>query len=41
LSATSLAECLGIVVADGLGLLVQACLYQIHGLDGAAMACPK
>ena len=41
LSATSLAECLGIVVADGLGLVVQACLYQLHGLDGAAMACPK
>jgi len=41
LSATSLAECLGIVVADVLGLLVQACLYQIHGLDGAVMACPN
>jgi len=41
LSATSLAECLGIVVADVLGLAIQACLYQIHGLEGAAMACPR
>ncbi|VEU35660.1 unnamed protein product [Pseudo-nitzschia multistriata] len=40
LSATSLAECLGIVVADGLGLLVQACLYRINGLDGAVTSCP-
>mmetsp|Transcript_13625 Transcript_13625/g.31938 ORF Transcript_13625/g.31938 Transcript_13625/m.31938 type:complete len:700 (+) Transcript_13625:433-2532(+) len=40
LSATSLAECLGIVVADFLGLLVQACLYEINGLE-AAVACPR
>ena len=40
LSATSLAECLGIVVADFLGLLVQACLYEINGLE-SAMACPR
>ena len=40
LSATSLAECLGIVVADFAGLLIQACLYQMHGLEGAAMTCP-
>ena len=39
LSATSLAECLGIVVADLFGLLIQACLYQIHHLEGAAMSC--
>mmetsp|Transcript_4332 Transcript_4332/g.9867 ORF Transcript_4332/g.9867 Transcript_4332/m.9867 type:complete len:220 (+) Transcript_4332:1672-2331(+) len=40
LSATSLAECLGIVVADVLGLLVQACLYRINGLEGAVTSCP-
>jgi len=40
LSATSLAESLGIVVADVLGLVVQACLYEIHGLDGAVVDCP-
>ncbi len=40
LSATSMAECLGIVVADLFGLLIQACLYQIHNLEGAALSCP-
>eukprot|EP00537_Pseudo-nitzschia_pungens_P018872 CAMPEP_0172411158 /NCGR_PEP_ID=MMETSP1061-20121228/77252_1 /TAXON_ID=37318 /ORGANISM="Pseudo-nitzschia pungens, Strain cf. pungens" /LENGTH=687 /DNA_ID=CAMNT_0013147365 /DNA_START=423 /DNA_END=2486 /DNA_ORIENTATION=- len=40
LSATSLAESLGIVVADVLGLVVQACLYRINGLDGAVVSCP-
>eukprot|EP00531_Pseudo-nitzschia_arenysensis_P019864 CAMPEP_0116135262 /NCGR_PEP_ID=MMETSP0329-20121206/11097_1 /TAXON_ID=697910 /ORGANISM="Pseudo-nitzschia arenysensis, Strain B593" /LENGTH=125 /DNA_ID=CAMNT_0003630051 /DNA_START=352 /DNA_END=729 /DNA_ORIENTATION=+ len=40
LSATSLAECLGIVVADFFGLIIQACLYQMHHLEGAALTCP-
>lgn len=40
LSATSVAECLGIVVADVFGLVIQACLYQINGLDGAILTCP-
>jgi battenin len=40
LSATSVAESVGIVVADSLGLVIQACLYQINGLDGAIVACP-
>jgi battenin len=40
LSATSVAEGLGILVADLLGLLIQACLYQINGLDGAVLTCP-
>jgi hypothetical protein len=40
LSATSLAESLGIVVADLLGLLIEACLYQLNGLDGAKWECP-
>ena len=41
LSATSLAECLGIVVADFFGLLVQACLYRINNLEGAVINCPS
>jgi battenin len=40
LSATSVAEGLGIVVADALGLVIQACLYQTNGLEGAMLACP-
>jgi battenin len=40
LSATSVAESLGIVVADAVGLFLQACLYQINGLEGAVATCP-
>lgn len=40
LSATSVAESLGIVVADAFGLVIQACLYHINGLDGAIVTCP-
>jgi battenin len=40
LSATSVAEGLGIVVADALGLVIQGCLYQINGLEGAMLSCP-
>jgi battenin len=40
LSATSVAECLGIVLADALGLVLQACLYQVNGLHGALLGCP-
>ena len=40
LCATSVAECLGIVVADLLGLIVQACLYYVNGLEGSVMSCP-
>jgi battenin len=40
LSATSVAESLGIVVADLCGLVIQACLYQINGLQGAVLTCP-
>jgi battenin len=40
LSATSLAESLGIVLADIFGLVVQSCLYQINGLKGAVITCP-
>lgn len=40
LSATSVAESIGIVVADLVGLFIQACLYQINGLEGALVTCP-
>mmetsp|Transcript_10507 Transcript_10507/g.17707 ORF Transcript_10507/g.17707 Transcript_10507/m.17707 type:complete len:117 (-) Transcript_10507:112-462(-) len=40
LSATSVGEGFGIVVADVIGLFLQACLYQIHGLEGAVVSCP-
>ena len=40
LSATSVAESLGIVAADFLGLFIQACLYQVNGLEGSVVACP-
>jgi battenin len=40
LSATSVAEGAGILVADILGLFLQSCLYQVNGLQGAVVTCP-
>ena len=40
LSTTSVAECFGILAADICGLFLQSCLYEIHGLSGAAVPCP-
>jgi battenin len=40
LAATSVAESFGIVCADVLGLFIQACLYQINGIEGAVVSCP-
>ena len=40
LSATSVAEGLGILVADVVGLFIQACLYRIHSIPGAVVSCP-
>lgn len=40
LSATSVAEGFGVLVADSIGLVIQACLYQVNGLDGALVSCP-
>mmetsp|Transcript_8840 Transcript_8840/g.13607 ORF Transcript_8840/g.13607 Transcript_8840/m.13607 type:complete len:411 (-) Transcript_8840:108-1340(-) len=40
LSSTSLAESLGVVAAEVVGLYLQACLYQIHDIDGAMVSCP-
>ena len=40
LSATSVAEGAGVLVADILGLFIQSCLYQVNELQGAVVACP-
>lgn len=40
LSATSVAECFGIFVADVCGLFLQSCLYAINGISGAVVPCP-
>ncbi len=40
LSATSVAEGIGVVVADAAGLVIQSCLYQVNHLSGALVACP-
>lgn len=40
LSSTSVAEGLGIVSADVVGLFLQSCLYQIHDIPGAVVSCP-
>jgi battenin len=40
LSATSVAESFGVLLADSMGFVIQACLYQLNGLDGALVSCP-
>jgi battenin len=40
LATTSAAESMGIVAADVLGLFLQGCVYQVHGLSGALVNCP-
>ena len=40
LSSTSVGESFGIIVADVLGLFIQACLYKANGLEGAIVQCP-
>ena len=40
ISTTTCADGLGIVLADVIGLYLQSCLYQIHGLEGAVVTCP-
>jgi battenin len=40
LSATSVAEGVGVLVADLVGLFLQSCLYERNGLDGAVVSCP-
>lgn len=40
LSSTSVGESFGIIVADVLGLFIQACLYKANGLEGTIVQCP-
>jgi battenin len=40
LATTSVAEGIGILMADILGLFLQGCLYQVHHLDHALVHCP-
>jgi battenin len=40
LAATSVAEAIGILVADVLGLFLQSCLYKANQIDGAVVSCP-
>ena len=40
LSTVSIADSLGIVFADYIGLYIQSCLYQSNGIDGAVVQCP-
>lgn len=40
LSTVSVADSLGIVLADFGGLFIQSCLYKTNGIDGAVVQCP-
>ena len=40
LSTTSIADDLGVVMADVSGLFIQSCLYKANDLDGALVSCP-
>lgn len=40
LSTASVADSLGILIADLSGLFIQSCLYTHHGIKGAVVNCP-
>lgn len=40
LASASVADSLGILFANVLGLFIQSCLYQVNGIDGAIATCP-
>ena len=40
LSSASLADSVGILVADITSLYIQSCIYQTNGVDGAKVSCP-
>ncbi|KAL7490394.1 hypothetical protein ACHAWT_000434 [Skeletonema menzelii] len=40
LSSASLADSVGILVADISSLFIQSCIYQRNGIDGAVVSCP-
>ena len=40
MSAASVADDSGVLLADLAGLFIQSCLYKIHGVNGAIVTCP-
>ena len=40
ISSASVADSLGILVADICSLFIQSCIYQRNGIDGAVVSCP-
>ena len=40
LASASVADSLGILLANVLGLFIQSCLYDVNGIDGAIATCP-
>ena len=39
LAATSVGDSFGIACADIVSILIQGCLYRVHGIPGAAFKC--
>ena len=40
LSSASVADSVGILVADISSLFIQSCIYERNGIDGAVVNCP-
>ena len=40
ISSASVADSLGILVADICSLFILSCIYQRNGIDGAVVSCP-
>ncbi len=40
LSTVSVADSLGIMIADFSGLFIQSCLYKVNNINGAVVSCP-
>lgn len=40
LAAVSVADTLGVLLADVFGLYLQSCIYKYNGIPGAAVRCP-
>ena len=39
LGSASIADTVGIIFADIMGLSIQACIYELHGIPGATATC--
>ncbi len=40
ISSASVADGLGILLADILSLFIQSCIYEKNGVEGAVVSCP-